>query len=96
MVLYLPKHFRFRYVNNFTLNHASKRPFKPLVGAIFGLGRAGSIHLSNIINNSRITLKYIVDDRPERFEDLKKYWNLSDKVVLIPSTESKRVYSDKE
>ncbi|CAH0628938.1 unnamed protein product [Chrysodeixis includens] len=84
------------YVNNFTLNHASKRPFKPLVGAIFGLGRAGSIHLSNIINNHRLTLKYIVDDRPERFADLKKYWNLSDKVVLIPSSESNRVYNDKE
>lgn len=67
----------------------------PVVGAIFGLGRAGSIHLANIINNPRIILKYIVDDRVERFNDLKKYWKLSDNVTFITSKESDKVYKDK-
>ncbi|PZC81988.1 hypothetical protein B5X24_HaOG211544 [Helicoverpa armigera] len=84
------------YVNNVTLNLDVKPQGKPLVAAIFGLGRAGSIHLSSIINSPRIVLKYIVDDRTDRFADLKKYWNFSDKVVLIPSSEAKRVYNDKE
>lgn len=84
------------YVNNVTTNHAVKPPNKPLVAAIFGLGRAGSIHLISIVNNPRITLKYVIDDSTEKFADLKKYWNFSDNVFMLPSKEAQRVYNDKE
>lgn len=66
-----------------------------MIGAIFGLGRAGSIHLSSIIGNSRIILKYIVDDQTSKFAELKKYWGLSDDVVFVTSKEADKVYNDK-
>lgn len=83
------------YLNNVETNHKSKSDATPVVAAIFGLGRAGSIHLSNIVGNPRIILKYIVDDRKERFADLKKYWKLSDSVSFITSSEADKVYNDK-
>lgn len=82
-----------QYVNNVALS--SKPEAEPVVGAIFGLGRAGSIHLSNIINNPRIVLKYIVDDRQERFNDLKKHWKLNDDVTFLTSRHKDIVYGDK-
>ncbi|CAH1635168.1 unnamed protein product [Spodoptera littoralis] len=89
-------YFHTDYVNNVTLNHDVKPPKKPVVAAIFGLGRAGSIHLTSIINNTRIVLKYVVDDRTERFADLKKYWNFGNDVTLLASSDAQRVYNDKE
>lgn len=65
------------------------------MAAIFGLGRAGSIHLSSIIRNPRVVLKYIVDDRPEKFTDLKNYWQLGDEVTFLTSKNAERVYKDK-
>lgn len=85
----------FSYVNNVSTNHASKTINAPLGAAIFGLGRAGSIHLSSLINNPRVTLKYVVDDRVDKFADLKKYWNLSNDVIFIQSKDVQRVYDDK-
>lgn len=73
----------------------SKSSAPPAVGAIFGLGRAGSIHLSSIVGNPRIILKYIVDDRSERFAELKKYWQLDDSVTFLTSKDSEKVYRDK-
>ncbi|XP_013134695.1 PREDICTED: uncharacterized oxidoreductase YrbE-like [Papilio polytes] len=83
------------HLNNVMTKDNGRPTVSPVVGAIFGLGRAGSIHLANIINNPRIILKYIVDDRVERFNDLKKYWKLSDDVTFITSKESDKVYKDK-
>ncbi|CAK1551740.1 unnamed protein product [Leptosia nina] len=48
----------------------------PVIAAIFGLGRAGSIHLCSINRNPRVLLKYIVDDRKERLEKLRAFWKL--------------------
>ncbi|XP_041973397.1 uncharacterized oxidoreductase YrbE-like [Aricia agestis] len=84
-----------RYLNNVNTNTMGRAKKAPVVGAMFGFGRAGSIHLASIINNPRITLKYIVDDRKERFADLKSYWNLSDDVTFLTSKESDRVFKDK-
>ncbi|XP_048481049.1 uncharacterized oxidoreductase YrbE [Plutella xylostella] len=83
------------YVNDVTCNHASKSQAPPVMAAIFGLGRAGSIHLSNIMGNPRVMVKYIVDDRKERFEELRKYWSLSKDVCFITSAEADKVYKDK-
>lgn len=85
----------YRYVNNVTANIKTKSQAAPVVGAIFGLGRAGSIHLASLIRNPRVILKYIVDDRVERFAELKNYWKLSDDVQFITSKDADRVYKDK-
>ncbi|CAH2268157.1 jg8164 [Pararge aegeria aegeria] len=82
------------YINNATAKK-SRTSAAPVVAAIFGLGRAGSIHLSSIIRNPRIILKYIVDDRPEIFTELKSYWKLEDQVVCLTSKNADRVYKDK-
>lgn len=82
-------------MNNVTTNLKARCQKKPVIGAIFGLGRAGSIHLSSIMGNPRIVLKYIVDDQTSKFTDLKKYWGLSDDVVFITSKEADNVYNDK-
>ncbi|XP_045489231.1 uncharacterized oxidoreductase YrbE-like [Pieris rapae] len=66
----------------------------PVVAAIFGIGRAGSIHLCSIIRNPRVILKYIVDDRKERFDKIRSFWNLSD-VTFLTSKDSDRVFNDK-
>ncbi|CAH0717227.1 unnamed protein product, partial [Brenthis ino] len=83
------------YVNNVITNTGGKPKTSPVVGAIFGLGRAGSIHLSSIVRNPRIILKYIVDDRTEIFEKLKAYWNLGDDVTFLTSKQQERVFNDK-
>lgn len=83
------------YVNNVTTNYQSKSQAPPVTVAVFGLGRAGSIHLANLIYNPRVILKYIVDDRPENFANLKKYWKLNDTVTFVTSKEADRVYKDK-
>lgn len=78
-----------------TTNTGGKAKTSPVVGAIFGLGRAGSIHLSSIVRNPRIILKYIVDDRTELFAKLKDYWNLGDDVTFLTSKQQERVFNDK-
>ncbi|XP_045763722.1 uncharacterized oxidoreductase YrbE-like [Maniola jurtina] len=82
------------YLNNVTAKE-SNASVAPVVAAIFGLGRAGSIHLSSIVHNPRIILKYIVDDRSEKFTDLINYWKLGDDVVCLTSKNAERVYKDK-
>ncbi|XP_014217716.1 uncharacterized protein LOC106646190 [Copidosoma floridanum] len=61
--------------------------------AIFGLGRAGTIHFSNLINNSRAKILYIVDDLECKSADIKQYWNLEN-VIILHSKDADRVYKD--
>lgn len=82
-------------MENVNTKNKGRPPVAPVIAAIFGLGRAGSIHLSSIINNPRITLKYIVDDRSDRFNDLRAYWKLGDDVTFLTSKENEKVYKDK-
>ncbi|XP_038213457.1 uncharacterized oxidoreductase YrbE-like [Zerene cesonia] len=83
------------FINKVNLVSDKPKNKAPVVIAIFGVGRAGSIHLSNIVRNPRVILKYIVDDCKDRFADLKKFWNFSDDVVFLTSKEADRVYKDK-
>ncbi|XP_030767240.1 uncharacterized protein LOC115890997 [Sitophilus oryzae] len=63
--------------------------------AIFGVGRAGTIHLRNILNNRRLDLLYIVEDEEDRLEKIEKYYCLDPKSVrLISGKQSSLVYSD--
>ncbi|CAK9826816.1 Uncharacterized oxidoreductase YrbE [Anthophora retusa] len=61
--------------------------------ALFGIGRAGTIHLSNINTNPRLKLLYIVDDIESNWLNLKEYWHLDD-VTFLTSKQSDRVYND--
>ena len=39
----------------------------PRIGlALFGLGRAGTLHANNLIKNSRVHFKYIVEEFPKK------------------------------
>ena len=62
--------------------------------AIFGLGRAGTIHISNIVKNARVKLLYVVEDIESKHQDLKNYWKLGEDVALIHSKDSDKIYKD--
>ncbi|XP_071540178.1 myo-inositol 2-dehydrogenase-like isoform X2 [Panulirus ornatus] len=61
--------------------------------ALFGLGRAGSIHLANIMRNTRICLKYVVEEDHQRMKCVQAKWHLPDNVLLFPE-ESEKVFRD--
>ncbi|XP_038213439.1 uncharacterized oxidoreductase YrbE-like [Zerene cesonia] len=83
------------YLKNVASDVKAKENKPPVVAAIFGLGRAGSIHMATINRNPRIIIKYIVDDRKDKFDELRKYWSLSDDIVFLTPKESDKVYNDK-
>jgi len=68
---------------------------KRFVFALFGAGRAGLIHLKNILKNPRIDLKYIVEDNLSLAEGLKSKYSL-DGVVIIAAQDSKVIYEDEK
>jgi myo-inositol 2-dehydrogenase/D-chiro-inositol 1-dehydrogenase len=68
---------------------------RPVRLALFGIGRAGSIHLANIIGNSRINLRYIVEADRDRWPSIRKRWNLKDDTVtFLHPTDAGTVYAD--
>lgn len=56
--------------------------------ALFGLGRAGTIHLGNIIGNPRIELAYIVEADTGKWQLCKEQWNLKTVIFLEPKVNS--------
>ena len=46
--------------------------------ALFGAGRAGSIHLANIVANPRIELAYVVESDSSSWDACRSKWNLSE------------------
>lgn len=83
-----------RYVEDLTLRTDSRDD--PVVKlALFGVGRAGTIHLMSIISSPRVKLLYIVDDIERNWEKLERYWHLED-VIFLNSKQSDRVYEDPE
>ncbi|PNF29102.1 putative oxidoreductase YrbE [Cryptotermes secundus] len=61
--------------------------------ALFGVGRAGSIHLSALAHNPRVKLLYIVDDVQEKWDAIRQYWKLDDTVFLC-SNDADKVFLD--
>lgn len=51
--------------------------------ALFGLGRAGSIHMENILGNPRIKLAYVLEADTSKWDVCKEEWNLSDDVIFL-------------
>ncbi|XP_008557743.1 myo-inositol 2-dehydrogenase [Microplitis demolitor] len=61
--------------------------------AIFGVGRAGTIHLSNIVNSPRIKLLYVVEDIETKWPKIKKHYRLND-VIFLNSKQADKVFND--
>jgi len=72
---------------------AEVKPEAPVTVAIFGLGRAGSIHLANIKANPRVNLKYIVEANTAIWEKITHQWNLKD-VTFVEPKDAEKVYTD--
>lgn len=81
-----------RYLEDLELSAEGKN--RPIVRlALFGVGRAGTIHLTSILRHSRVKLVYIVDDMESKWKDIKRYWNL-DNVTFLHSKNADKVYAD--
>ncbi|KAK1123529.1 hypothetical protein K0M31_008234 [Melipona bicolor] len=80
-----------KYLEDLSLKKVIRYPKVRL--ALFGVGRAGTIHLSNIVSSPRVKLLYIVDDIESNWANLKDYWHLDD-VVLLNSKQADKVYND--
>lgn len=63
--------------------------------ALFGLGRAGSIHLNNILSNRRIELKYIVESDEAKWDVVRNALNLGH-VKFVKPEDANAVYEDKD
>ncbi|XP_056644563.1 myo-inositol 2-dehydrogenase-like [Diorhabda sublineata] len=68
---------------------------EPFGVAIFGIGRAGSIHLINLAENRRVDILYIVDDDVNKLDKIKNYYKRSlDKTVFLQSKDQQQVFED--
>ncbi|KYM99276.1 PREDICTED: inositol 2-dehydrogenase-like [Cyphomyrmex costatus] len=80
--------------NKYLENFALKTEKEPIVKvALFGVGRAGTIHLATMNDNKRIQILYIVDDVESNWQSIRKYWHL-DNVTFLNSKQSDRVFKD--
>lgn len=67
--------------------------YRKITIALFGAGRAGTIHLSNITKNPRVEIAYIVDDVESKWAAIKSFWNL-EKTTFLSSKNSAQVFKD--
>ena len=52
--------------------------------ALFGTGRAGSLHFNNIRNIRHVTLKYIVESDKSKWDTVRQNWSCHDVTFLMP------------
>ena len=63
--------------------------------ALFCAGRAGSIHLANIVANPRIELAYVVESDSSSWEACRAKWNLgASKTTFLHPDNVAEVYAD--
>ncbi|XP_028140621.1 myo-inositol 2-dehydrogenase [Diabrotica virgifera virgifera] len=63
--------------------------------AIFGIGRAGTIHLLNLIGNRRANILYIVDDDVKKLENIKQsYKRCLGETSFLTSKDRNKVFVD--
>lgn len=71
-----------------------QRKYKDVMGiAIFGVGRAGVIHLTSLLKNPRVKLLYIVEEDKSKWDSLRSYWSLTD-TKFLSGTDASQVYND--
>ncbi|XP_012265616.2 inositol 2-dehydrogenase-like [Athalia rosae] len=61
--------------------------------AIFGIGRAGTIHLSILAHNPRVEIIYVVDDIESKWLSFQTHWSLHH-TQFLTSKQSDIVYKD--
>jgi len=84
--------FFHRYLESLTLKTDNQND--PIVKvALFGVGRAGTIHLMSIASSKRVRLLYIVDDVESNWPSMREYWRLDD-VTFLNSKQSGKVFKD--
>ncbi|KAF2905588.1 hypothetical protein ILUMI_00587 [Ignelater luminosus] len=67
-----------------------------LIGiAVFGIGRAGTIHLTYLLRNPRVKVLYIVEQDKNKWNSIKSYWNVNDEVKFLDFDHADEVYKDK-
>ena len=62
--------------------------------ALFGLGRAGSIHFQNVLANYRVNLRYVVEKDTEKAQALLDKYGLASRVEVVSSDNAENVYND--
>ncbi|XP_071945987.1 uncharacterized oxidoreductase YrbE-like isoform X2 [Antedon mediterranea] len=63
--------------------------------AIFGLGRAGMIHIQNAVRNPRVCLKWIVEEDLEKAIKIRNDCFLTDSVQIVKADDSMKAFQDK-
>ncbi|PNF29151.1 putative oxidoreductase YrbE [Cryptotermes secundus] len=82
-----------RYLENIKMTSKEGNSQGKIQMALFGAGRAGSIHLSSMTQNPRVTVRYVVDDDQSKWIAIKSYWHLDNSEFLL-SKDSNRVFQD--
>ncbi|KAL0112726.1 hypothetical protein PUN28_012177 [Cardiocondyla obscurior] len=82
----------FRYIKDLALKTDNQQESVVRV-ALFGVGRAGTIHLTNILSNTRSEILYIVDDVESNWPNMRQRWRL-DNVTFLTSKQSAKVFKD--
>lgn len=82
----------FRYTSDLELKCNQKND-RTIGIAIFGMGRAGTIHMTNLIRNPRVKVLYIVEDMESKWNDLKSFWRL-DSIPILTNKQADQVYKD--
>lgn len=85
-------YFFFSYESDFACSNDGSTD-KIIGVALIGVGRAGTIHLSNIIASKRAKLLYIVDDMEEKWSKIKNHYCLDD-VTFLTSKQSDKIFQD--
>ncbi|XP_034190565.2 inositol 2-dehydrogenase [Osmia lignaria lignaria] len=80
-----------KYMEDIALKNEARH--KTIKLALFGVGRAGTIHLSNVVANPRVKLLYVVDDVESKWEAIRQHWHLDD-VTFLNIKQSDKVYND--
>ncbi|XP_071841096.1 inositol 2-dehydrogenase-like isoform X1 [Apostichopus japonicus] len=62
--------------------------------AIFGLGRAGRIHLANILSLRKAHLRYIVEENLQHGQAVAREYMVNDDVKVISSKDADQVFND--
>ena len=61
--------------------------------ALFGIGRAGTIHFLNLLGNHRVAIRYIVERDLNRATGIVRKYHLADTKV-VDADDASEVYSD--
>jgi len=84
-----------RYLDNLAGRSCDDKK-ETLKVAIFGLGRAGSIHLTNVLRTPRLQLSYLVDSDHNKLSQIKSTHNLSKSSLCLGDTKEniEKIFGD--